>query len=79
MGKTFADSLTLKNSMKDSLHSNKETTERLKSLEVILKDNVNDLYMKKLKKQKLLVELANLMKHIEKTESTIDIINQQIS
>ena len=35
--------------------------------------------MKKLHKEKLLVELANLMKHIEKTESTIDIINQEIT
>ncbi len=50
MGKTFADSLTLKNNMKESLHSNKETTERLKTLEVILKENINELYTKKLKK-----------------------------
>ena len=40
---------------------------------------MNDLYLKKLKKEKLLVELANLMKNIEKTESTIEIVNQEIS
>ena len=50
MGKTFADSITLKENMKKSLAQNKESSEKLKTLEVILKDNVNDLYLKKLKK-----------------------------
>jgi hypothetical protein len=45
-------------------------------LETILKDNVNGLYSKKLKKEQLLVELADLNRNIEKTEGTISVINQ---
>ena len=61
--------------MKKSLSKNKQSTERLKVLEVLLKENVNELYSKKIKKEHMLGQLADLMKSIEKTQSTIEIIN----
>ena len=47
-------------------------------MESILQENVDNLYTSKLKKEELLVELANLMKFIEKTENTIEILEKEI-
>lgn len=47
--------MTLKNQMKKSIEGNKQKSEKLKSMETILQQNVDNLYASKLKKEELLV------------------------